>query len=75
MFIFRERYNFTTLIDRQTTKTFALSSENVDKYEFLTGEDMNGKRTVRKNCYNQKLKYSPLGSELRKQKDIGEKKY
>ena len=46
MFIFRERYNFKTLTDRQTTKTFALSSQNVDKYEFLTGEDINRKRFI-----------------------------
>lgn len=27
-------------LDRQTTKIFALSSGNVCKYEFLTGEDV-----------------------------------
>ena len=36
------------VLDRQTSKSFALSSGNVCKYEFLTG-----KRLARKSCFNE----------------------
>ena len=36
------------VLERQTSKSFALSSGNVCKYEFLTG-----KRLARKSCFNE----------------------
>ena len=44
-------------LGRQIAKMFALSSENVCKYEFLTGKDVlpEKKRLVRKSCRNQKI--------------------
>ena len=44
-------------LGRQTAKMFTLSSENVFKYEFLTGKDVlpEKKRLVRKSCRNQKI--------------------
>ena len=38
------------VLDRQTSKSFALSSGNVCKYEFLTG-----KRLARKSCFNETI--------------------
>ena len=37
-------------LDRQTAKIFALSSGNVDKYQFLTDQ----KFYQRKSCYNKR---------------------
>ena len=45
-------------LDRKATKIFALSSNNLDKYEYLTGEDLGLKsRTIEQA----KFDYSPLG--------------
>ena len=47
----KARYN----LDRYTTKTFALSSKNFGKYEFLTDEDvLLGKNLLEKDL-NQKI--------------------
>ena len=45
-------------LDREAAKISALSSNNLDKYELLTGEDLDLKpRTVEQA----KFEYSPLG--------------
>ena len=46
-------------LDRKTAEISALSSNNLDKYEYLTGKDLGLKpNTVEKA----KFKYSPLGN-------------
>ena len=45
-------------LDRKTAKISALSSENSDKYEYLTGEDLGLKSSTIEQA---KLQYSPLG--------------
>ena len=42
-------------LDRQAAKILALSSGNVSKNEFLTGEDVLPERLVRKSCYVKKI--------------------
>ena len=48
----------------------ALSSGNVSKYEFLTGEDALPKMFLERAAIIKEAEYSPLLSELKKQKDI-----
>ena len=45
-------------IDREAAKISALSSNNLDKYELLTGEDLGLKPSTIKQA---KFEYSPLG--------------
>ena len=45
-------------LDRETTKISALSSKNLDKYELLTGEDLDLKPSIVEQV---KFEYSPLG--------------
>ena len=50
-------------LDREAAKISALFSKNLNKYEYLTGEDLGLKpSTVEKT----KLEYSPLGMSLNK---------
>ena len=43
-------------LERQAAKISALSSENVSKYEFLSGKDvLPEKKLARKYCSNQKI--------------------
>ena len=50
-------------LDKKTAEISALSSKNLDKYEYLTGEDLSFKpSTVEK----EKFEYSPLGLTLSK---------
>ena len=45
-------------LDRKATKIFALSSNNLDKYDYLTGEDLG----LKSNTIEQaRFEYSPLG--------------
>ena len=44
--------------DRQNAKTSALSSDELDKHEYLTGEDLGYKPDV---VHKAKFEYSPLG--------------
>ena len=45
-------------LDRKAAKISALSSNNLDKYEYLTGEDLE----LKPNTIQQvKFEYSPLG--------------
>ena len=54
-------------LDRQTAKISALSSRNVGKYEFSTGENiLMEKDLLEKAATITKFEYSPLGSELKK---------
>ena len=45
-------------LDRKAAKIFALSSNNLDKYEYLTGEDLGLKPSTIEQT---KFEYSPLG--------------
>ena len=45
-------------LDRETAKISALSSNNLDKYELFTGEDLNFKPSTFEQT---KFEYSPLG--------------
>ena len=45
-------------MDRKAAKLFALSSNNSDKYELLTGEDLGFKPSTNEQA---KFEYSPLG--------------
>ena len=63
-------------INRETAKISALSSRKIDKYEYLTGEEIlpsNQQRIIQQTKFN----YSPLGKTFEKQiktiKDQGKK--
>ena len=45
-------------LDRKAAKISALSSNNLDKYEYLTGEDLGFKPSTVEQA---KFEYSPLG--------------
>ena len=50
-------------LDRKTAKISALSSNNLDKYEYLTGEDLDLKPSTVEQA---KFEYSPLGKDFTK---------
>ena len=50
-------------LDREATKISALSSKELDKYEYLTGEDLGYKPDVIQRA---KFEYSPLGEAFNK---------
>ena len=50
-------------LDREAAKISALSSNNLDKYELLTGEDLNLKPSTVEQA---KFEYSPLGKIFKK---------
>ena len=50
-------------LDRKEAKLSALSSNNLDKYEYLTGEDLRYKPSVFEKA---KFEYSPLGKLLKR---------
>ena len=50
-------------LDRKAAKISALSSNNLDKYEYLTGEDLGLKPSTVEQA---KFEYSPLGKILNK---------
>ena len=63
----KSQYN----LDRQIPKISVLSSTNVDRYEFLTGEDvLPEKALLEKADTIKRFEFSPLESELKKQTDI-----
>ena len=57
-------------LDRQNAKIPALSSGELDKYEYLTGEDLGYKPDVVQKA---KYEYSPLGQVFNKGLDADEK--
>ena len=57
-------------VDRQNAKISALSSGELDKYEYLTGEDLGYKPDVVQKA---KFEYSPLGQVFNKGLDTSEK--
>ena len=58
----KTKYN----LDRQTAKISALSSRNIGKYEFLTGEDVLPEKVqLEKAAIVKRFEYSLLDSELR----------
>ena len=50
-------------LDRKAAKISALSSNNLDKYEYLTGEDLGLKPSTIEKA---KFGYSPLGKNFNK---------
>ena len=62
-------------LDRQTAKSSALLSENVSKYEFLTGRDVYLKNMLVKPVALKRFEYSPLRKELKAQAYIANKQY
>ena len=48
-------------LDRKAGKIFALFSNNLDKYEYLTGEDLGLKPSTVEQA---KFEYSPLGKKF-----------
>ena len=57
-------------LDRQNSKISALNSGELDKYKYLTGEDLGYKPDVVQKA---KLEYSPLGQVFNKGLDSNEK--
>ena len=58
-------------LDRKATEISALSSNNLDKYEYLTGEDIDLKPSTIEQA---KFGYSPLGKIFNKGLDKDDKK-
>ena len=58
-------------LDREAAKISALSSNNLDKYELLTGEDLDLKPSTAEQA---KFEYSPLGKIFNKGLSQGDKK-
>ena len=58
-------------LDRKAAKISALSSNNLDKYEYLTGEDLGLKPSTVEQA---KFEYSPLGKIFNKGLDKDEDK-
>ena len=63
-------------LDRQTAKISALLSENVSKYEFLTGKDsLLEKDLLEKAVALKRCEYSLWDKELKAQTKVAEKQY
>ena len=58
-------------LDREAAKTSALSSNNLDKYEYLTGEDLGLNPSSAEQA---KIEYSPLGKIFNKSLSEDDKK-
>ena len=58
-------------LDRKADKIFALFSNNLDKYEYLTGEDLGLKPSTVEQV---KFEYSPLGKIFNKGLDESDQK-
>ena len=58
-------------LDRKTAKISALPSKNLDKYEYLTGENLRYKPSVVEQA---KFDYSPLSKFFNKELKEGDKK-
>ena len=58
-------------LDRKSVKISALSSNNLDKYEYLTGEDLDLKPNIVEQA---KFEYSPLGKIFNKGLDKDDQK-
>ena len=58
-------------LDRKAAKISALSSNNLDKYEYLTGEDLGLKSSTIEQA---KFEYSPLGKIFNKGLDKDDQK-
>ena len=62
-------------MDRQTAKISPLTSRNISKYELLTGRCFTRKDFSEKTAAIKRSEYLPLGSDLKKQISVAEKKY
>ena len=68
----KAQYNF----NRETAIISTVSSGNVSKYQFLTGEDvLPEKFLLEKVATLKRFEYSPLGSGLKKQRSIAKDQY
>ena len=66
----KSQYN----LDRKTAKVLPLSSGNVGKYEFLTGEEVLPEKVLlEKAATIKRFKYSQLGHGLKKQTEMAKK--
>ena len=62
--------------DYETARISALTPGNIDKYEFLTGQEILPEKGVLKKAATiKKFECLTLGSELKKQADIAKKQY
>ena len=58
-------------LDWQTAEDSVISSRNITKYQFLTGEDVLPEKDLSEKAATiKRLEYSPLGNELTKQTSI-----
>ena len=63
-------------LDKQTAKISAPSSENVSKYEFLTGKDVLAKKDLLEKAVTmRRFEYPSLCKELKARTDITKKQY
>ena len=63
-------------LDRQTAKISVLSSGNLSKYEFLTGNNVLPKKDLLEKAeVIKRFEYFLLGKELKAQTDIAKKQY
>ena len=61
-------------LERETAKISSLSSRNLSKYEFFTGENiLPEKDLLEKAATIKRFEYSSSGSELKKQTDTAKK--
>ena len=58
-------------LDKKAAKISALSSNNLDKHKYLTGEDLRYKLTTGEQA---KFAYSPLGKVFKRELDKDDKK-
>ena len=72
----KTKLNTQYSLDRKNAKISALSSGNVNKYEFLTGEDLlPEKDLLKKVAAIKRFEYSPLGKELKNQTSVAKNQY
>ena len=58
-------------LDWQTAEDSVISSRNITKYQFLTGEDVLPEKDLSEKAATiKRFEYSPLGNELTKQTSI-----
>ena len=69
-----EQHKAQYYLDRQTTKSSALSSGNISKYEFLTSQNaLYEKDLLEKAAAIKRFEYLPLAKELKKQTSVAVK--
>ena len=64
-----EQNNTQYNLDTRAARSFALSTRNIGKYEFLKGGDVLPEKRLLEKAAIKRFECSPLGSELKKQTD------